>query len=865
MNFCKPLNLLEAGGDMPVDDSSRQAIRAENVVRKRASKWDLVSESSVRDETDKDKSNAETSNAYWNKESKSDWHASATVNASSNSWGEWKNDNTDRDGGDAVWSGDQSYATRMSPGLDAWRHRQGSRSPRSGWASSRRSRSRSPPRNFRHDIDDRKERGRREAQGSVPVCISYSKGQCRRGSECKYTHVNNDRDIAKHSNKNIATERNGHRQERGRYADNGTHSDSHDRHLKSRFPQDDNIRKRDTERERRPTFCRDFRAGRCFRESGCKYIHDDGVRSSDDFSVKEMVLERKHSGSEGQEVHEHLQEPKHETELRNDRGPPCRFFARGSCQKGSSCRYSHQVSTHETSGKRSRDEGRSRRVDDRHRSKGESYSEWGAKSEYDTHMSDWGQSSGAERVGDVKGNIELLGASCSDKEANLEPYNHHKAQEHEPHHVDDSKGDPKEDVKYQILPKEGLEASLHTNNQHKNGDPYGWRETAPSKAGLLRPDESSTSFQQQHGNTTLSTRSSDSQSGSTNMWNQIAVSASNAPISAFCWPVTGMSQQLPSQAPIAASMQVLLTQAEACQKLDTPKADSVSAPALVNNAMPALLQMTPSMITSQNSVANDRAVQMSSISASLAQIFETVQQIPQLYNSLNSVGSVALAPSQPFTNPNVIVPTEAAPSVHNQVQLSQSKPYDPITDSMEPFQQSENGQQKILEGSAPNLDKQQAGMKLNELYSIRESDKKDITQQNSAPEQKKGIQGDEACKDTQDQGKEKQSDNSTDAHGDTTNDEKKSKEANKEAKGMRMFKFALVEAVKEMLKPTWKEGRMSKEAHKSIVKKVVEKVTSTLQGPQIPNTQERIDQYLAFSKSKLTKLVQAYVEKYLKV
>ncbi|CAN6458512.1 unnamed protein product [Victoria cruziana] len=82
---------------------------------------------------------------------------------------------------------------------------------------------------------------------------------------------------------------------------------------------------------------------------------------------------------------------------------------------------------------------------------------------------------------------------------------------------------------------------------------------------------------------------------------------------------------------------------------------------------------------------------------------------------------------------------------------------------------------------------------------------------------------------------------------------------------MRMFKFALVEVVKEMLKPTWKEGRMSKEAHKTIVKKVVDKVTSTLQGPQIPNTQERIDQYLAFSKPKLTKLVQAYVEKYLKV
>nr|GEV97546.1 zinc finger CCCH domain-containing protein 38-like [Tanacetum cinerariifolium] len=75
-------------------------------------------------------------------------------------------------------------------------------------------------------------------------------------------------------------------------------------------------------------------------------------------------------------------------------------------------------------------------------------------------------------------------------------------------------------------------------------------------------------------------------------------------------------------------------------------------------------------------------------------------------------------------------------------------------------------------------------------------------------------------------------------------------------KAMRQFKIALVEFVKEILKPTWKEGKMSREVYKTIVKKVVEKVTSTIQGVQIPRTQEKIDQYLTFSKSKITKLVE---------
>lgn len=86
----------------------------------------------------------------------------------------------------------------------------------------------------------------------------------------------------------------------------------------------------------------------------------------------------------------------------------------------------------------------------------------------------------------------------------------------------------------------------------------------------------------------------------------------------------------------------------------------------------------------------------------------------------------------------------------------------------------------------------------------------------------------------------------------------------KDGKGMKMFKCAIVDFVKDALKPNWKEGQLSREAHKTIVKKVVEKVTGAMQSQNIPHTQEKIDIYMSHSKPKLSKLVQAYVEKYVK-
>lgn len=72
---------------------------------------------------------------------------------------------------------------------------------------------------------------------------------------------------------------------------------------------------------------------------------------------------------------------------------------------------------------------------------------------------------------------------------------------------------------------------------------------------------------------------------------------------------------------------------------------------------------------------------------------------------------------------------------------------------------------------------------------------------------------------------------------------------------LRSFKFALVEYLKDLLKPHWKEGRLSRDAHKLIVKKSVNKVIESFGGSEIPSDR-KIDYYLNSSHSKLQKLVQ---------
>jgi intein-encoded DNA endonuclease-like protein len=71
-----------------------------------------------------------------------------------------------------------------------------------------------------------------------------------------------------------------------------------------------------------------------------------------------------------------------------------------------------------------------------------------------------------------------------------------------------------------------------------------------------------------------------------------------------------------------------------------------------------------------------------------------------------------------------------------------------------------------------------------------------------------------------------------------------------------MLRAAVADHVKEVLKPTWREGYMSKEAFKTIAKKAVEKVVGNLPSHHIPKSQEKVDQFMKSSRHKISKLVQ---------
>ncbi|XP_010514354.1 PREDICTED: zinc finger CCCH domain-containing protein 38-like [Camelina sativa] len=96
---------------------------------------------------------------------------------------------------------------------------------------------------------------------------------------------------------------------------------------------------------------------------------------------------------------------------------------------------------------------------------------------------------------------------------------------------------------------------------------------------------------------------------------------------------------------------------------------------------------------------------------------------------------------------------------------------------------------------------------------------------------------------------------------------KKSGEKTKEkdsSRSMKLFKVVLTKFVKDLLKPSWRQGNMSKEAFKTIVKRVVDKVSNSMEGHRIPKSRAKIDRYIDTSRQKLTKLVMGYVDKYVK-
>ncbi|XP_057996086.1 uncharacterized protein LOC110653914 isoform X2 [Hevea brasiliensis] len=86
----------------------------------------------------------------------------------------------------------------------------------------------------------------------------------------------------------------------------------------------------------------------------------------------------------------------------------------------------------------------------------------------------------------------------------------------------------------------------------------------------------------------------------------------------------------------------------------------------------------------------------------------------------------------------------------------------------------------------------------------------------------------------------------------------------KQSRSKKLFKACLADFVKEVLKPSWRQGSMSKETFKTVVKKTVDKVSEAMKSHQIPKSKAKINRYIDSSQRKLTKLVMGYVDKYAK-
>uniref|UniRef100_A0A803M0Q3 C3H1-type domain-containing protein n=1 Tax=Chenopodium quinoa TaxID=63459 RepID=A0A803M0Q3_CHEQI len=101
------------------------------------------------------------------------------------------------------------------------------------------------------------------------------------------------------------------------------------------------------------------------------------------------------------------------------------------------------------------------------------------------------------------------------------------------------------------------------------------------------------------------------------------------------------------------------------------------------------------------------------------------------------------------------------------------------------------------------------------------------------------------------------------AEGDIEIDQVKSEgrsKKNKDSRSMKLFKVAVANFVKEVLKPQWRQGNMSKEVFKTIVKKTVDKVSGSMKNHHLPKSQAKIDHYIDSSRRKLTQLVEVHRE-----
>lgn len=693
---------------------------------------------------------------------------------------------------------------------------------------------------------------------SAQLCKDFVAGRCRRGSHCQFLHQGN--------------------QDYENNWDNRQRKNGSSKYSNPRDARDQSLR------SGRSAYCTDFVKGRCRRGASCRFEHHGASDGFNKGSVDEVSREtendrRKRDTSIEQSVD---REPRRSSDI------PCKFFVAGNCRNGKYCRFSHHSQTGASpNGKSQHDKwGPGNKLDDvdqvwdvpkwsnsvivpdaakLNEDKNGIIGAQEARSTWSANDDRWGSNLTDENE---KPTVSHEAAKINEKEAlrwkadNAGPSMGLSEPKHAEKWLGDMDMSPDWNFAVQssnYVVKEdnshitrGLESSsrndvsLTTRVQSITQDPFGIMHSA---ATIVQPMIIEKSVMQlnhdlrEDGAIALSYDDKNAVGKIGSLHADPKISAQTILAQSFdqngqhssAFPLSSLNTIRQNQPVIPTETHKGILKNPQNMPL-SPEGKYLVKPdsgdlktAVVNSGIPSTQKM----------VSGEQINQLTNLSASLAQLFANGQQLPQLYATLNSNNAVG-------------VPSFA--SAEGSV--------DPVSSATQPVNDE-------TESKRPDISNKPPGILLNPAaHKSNLSDgKPEIKLTNSTPSPRPGgPDGDDSCEDSEgnnkmgDEKSKKAQENrkaqedgpSEDVDKDGADDSKKCKDT----KGTRAFKFALVELVKELLKPTWKDGQISKDSYKVIVKKVVDKVTGTLQSANIPQTQEKIDHYLSLSKPKLTKLVQ---------
>ncbi|CAI0428136.1 unnamed protein product [Linum tenue] len=843
--------------------------------RKRSSKWDLKEESRTSFE------NKHSDNSWSGKAAGTTYHETDGSNRSRWSTVEPRRSSHGEDLVDDEFgrSSKTMGARERDEGYGSSRRH----SPNKEWKRPRRSRSRSrsPIRRESGTTD----RGRSRSSQSSQICKEFSAGKCRRGNHCHFLHEGGE-----------------------------SYEDSYDGRRKAlplRYSNDAEDYPSGSSGQSTGGVCSDFLKGYCRRGASCRLSHPDpsakGPTTNELIRERDNIDRRTHRGSSPLDRHDEQQSRGRATET------PCRYFAAGNCRKGRNCWFSHQGQQVNSSpeNRRPRNERRLMEpiVDDNQDKRWDGL-KWSDVDNYSKSSRDvekpWNGEKYSNRVNPSDA------AKPSDAGTTVKPWslnNPHgrslDGQTARDHHQ--SPANIIEGGRNETLMVKGGNASdnRHFPEQSMNNDWAGDMEMSPEwnygpsnhidkgppppstevSAAIqpLRHDTSSIQHNYYSRDTNgaprevngLHTNSSGSILGAPSLNPSNGLSMNNLP--ALLPSMNSVEQNRVGTARNPMSPTVMNIGGQGINNMQAMGDRSAAAVNSSLNPNGPSVNALPPLLPSMNTVEQSRlgSTQMNPMSPTLLNIggqgINSLQamgnrsgqavnsSIPRTQNMVSDgrvaelTNSIAmfLAPqlfAAPSSNQVSVVAQIANPELSAKLDQAviPQKQYDPISDSIEPENKEkstgddEEAQMAALNGSreeAPNL---------------KPGAVSEVVKESSG---KKAAKGASKVKES------KPEEDDDDIDGDAKGDEGKK---NKEPKGIRAFKFALVEFVKEALKPSWKEGQVTKDSYKNIVKKVVEKVSGTVQASSIPQTPEKIELYLSSSKPKLTKLVQAYVEKFQK-